>query len=254
MRRVVLLCLIPSLWLASAVASPVRSAGLTDEYIKLEADLLRPGGGVSARAPLASPGHYRRADGSALVLGRHTPAGFYLLEDGRTIEVAVWPGHQRYSMRVRQPRGLGFCTVTRRRAGLLVDISGDSRVRSEASALGEYFHMNRGWLGGVHPPSTASGPWAAEIHRDWYPSGFVQLPDRWRGQARITWIAFDRDERPLAIVSAERRIVQSPDGTELGASPPEPGGPKQTRNARVLGSALVDLWTGRVVERSGDIR
>jgi hypothetical protein len=228
-----------------------------DEYIVLEADSLRPDEVVVFRQlepTQVSRERYALANGTSLRPGRHTRAGSYLLEDGQLLQVYAPNGEPRqFALQARPARGLWFRTVTARCAGVFVDVISDSSGRAEDELLRDYFHRSRPWLGGLRIPQDVPAHWVAEIYKDWFPHGFLKLPDRRQGLARITWIAFDAVDRPGAIVIAERRIVAGADGEGPLSPSPGPPGPKETRNARVLGRVLVDLASGRVVQREGAI-
>jgi hypothetical protein len=241
----------------SAQADTMRPAA--DEHIVLEADSLRPDEVLtmhSLELAQAAPDGYALENGRTLRLGRHTHAGAYVLQDGRVLRVygsSLWP--REFALQEFPGRGLWFGTVSARCVGVSVEISGDPSRQTEQALLADYFKLqNRPWLGGRRVPEDAPSHWVVKIGNSWFQRGFLQLPERRQGLARITWIAFDAVERPGAIVLAEQRIATGVVDSLAEARPPAEIGPRQTRNARVLGSVVVDLDSGRVVERSGAIR
>jgi hypothetical protein len=219
----------------------------TNEFVELRSDTLRAYSlGLATRLSRSSmPQRYELADDSALVLDESTPAGVYPLPDGGRIEVRRPEGMPlQVTFSSRPVRVLPFRFQVSRFAGLFVQPVGDTALRSPQGVLAEFMAAKRRWLGAEYRVWESSGTRAVEISKDWCANGHVPLPDTTPGLVRILWLSTDSrlagNDRMLR--DAARR---TPDPSR-GSVPRPPG--------QVVGSVLVDLASGRVVQRQGQVR
>ena len=250
-------------------ASDVRAPTVgSSEFALLEADSLQSDS-VGYGSALDHIRHgslsWMLRDSSSLHLSPDTPKGRYLLADGGTLIVAGMAGRRMNYTHVMKPvRVLWFSLRCTRLAGLVIRKAMQQSEEADSSFLKDYFEPHRSWLGGSKV-SLEALPLRLVIPSSWFARAKVELPDDRTGQLELVWLSYDPPdpafgpespllpERPPAIVRAEQRLPQPSEDAM-------PNGPctecpiERHLRARVIGSATVDLATGKVVRRSGAVR
>jgi len=172
--------------------------------------------------------------------------------------------HWRADLDFLGSRALWFRVRSSRVVGLLAQSVAGSADVAEPNAISLYFETRRSWLsdGGVR---VGPFPKALVISASWYANALITMPDTAGGKIHLTWIAIDSrnsgydllSSQPTKLqpmnVQVERQLEQPP---AKGQPTPEATDvPSQFRPfSRVIGSATVDLATGKVVRRSGAVR
>jgi hypothetical protein len=223
------------------------------ERVELLADTLRPyalGHGFILEP--SRPEHLELADHSTLVLDRDTPAGNYRLSDGRTIEIRRPSDAPPQVTAIDRPvRVLPFALHTSRGAGLIVQALGDTAVLPDSTMIRGFLQRPVCWLGGEYEVWKRVDVRHGDISEAWCANGHVPMPDTLQGLARITWLTF---ETPW--VQAARTLLAR--GERIGGRISEYGeirdGLRRQPLGSVIGSVVVDLASGRVVQRRGRIR
>jgi len=159
-------------------------------------------------------------------------------------------------------RALWFQVRCGRNVGVLAELETDALRGPADTLLAHYFAARRNWLGEGGLRRSAL-PRALGIGASWYPWALIAMPDTAAGSIRLTWIAYDAPDpqlqggsrlskRPPAILRSEQRLADS-------RAPAEPAADRtpirlqRELQARVLGSATVDLSTGKVIRRAGAV-
>ena len=160
-------------------------------------------------------------------------------------------------------RALWFKVRCLRNVGVFAELEPDTLDGPADTLLAHYFAARRRWLGegGL---GRGALPQAIGISAAWYPWALIAMPDTAAGAIRLTWITHDAPdpqlqqrpmlpERPPAILRAEQRLADPEAPAETPAERP-PVTLQRQLQALVLGSATVDLSTGKIIRRTGAVR
>lgn len=257
---VLALAALAGMFRGSAVRSDDAVVARSAEWVTLRSDTLQLYS--IGRGHIFEPDSRRYAalelaNGSKLAMDRQTPEGRYELSDGTSVELrrpAGAPPQVRYF--TRPVRVLPFVLRTSRRAGLVVQAIGDTAWRADSTIFREYLESPLRWLGGEYEAWKHTGERRSEISPDWCTNGHVPMPDTTNGLARIVWLTFDTEagEASPALRAAARRLALLDSGAVLTASIPDLPTKAEALRGQVVASVIVDLASGRVLQRRGRVQ
>ena len=246
------------------VASDLEAEGIRLAADSVEFDTFRLSSSLRLERSRSSRSFLLR-DSTWLRLNRATPPGPYpLVDEGTLVVHAPTKGWLHFTTYSKPTRLLRFRVDCDRLCGVIVRRDRGDLAEPDSSSWAHYFAAPRFWLGSG---GTAFRPLPRHlfIAPSWYPRAHCAVPLEDSGRVRLDWITYDRPDpvfsmgekerlprRPPAILRAERRLSASGEGNpeiaELAGLPVE-----RRLRVRWLGSAVVDLATGRVVRRTGSV-